>query len=113
MNCLVFEGTTVCLWCRNERDSHPYRWCRRCQGDITRPDPTDREAQLNQRPAWAWRQQPCDCQHGIVTMAGQKLTDQHLTVLQAARNPLEHSRPDRYLPFDETNLRTTRTMAHP
>jgi hypothetical protein len=102
MNCLVFEGTEQCLWCRSDRDTHPYRWCRRCHGDLTTPDPTDREAQLAGRPTWAWRQHPCACRHGIVTLAGRKLTEADLSTLQAARKPLQQSRSDRYLPFNET-----------
>lgn len=87
MNCLVHEGATVCVWCRADRDAHPYRWCRRCNGDLTTPDPTDREAQLAGRPTWAWRQHPCECRHGIVTINGQPLTPNDVSVLDAARNP--------------------------
>lgn len=102
MNCLVHEGTGLCVWCRTERDEHPYRWCRRCNGDLTTPDPTDRESQLEHRPSWAWRQNLCDCRHGIVTIAGQKLSDQDVTRLTEARNTTE----PRYLPFHETDVRT-------
>jgi hypothetical protein len=85
MMCLVYEGTGPCVWCRTSRDQHPYRWCRRCNGDIAKPDPTDREAQLAARPTWAWRQQLCACNHGIVTMKGEELTDDDVTILQRAR----------------------------
>ena len=111
MTCLVFEGTDRCLWCREHRDAHLYRWCRRCQGDMSTPDPTDREGQLAGRPSWAWRQQRCACDHGIVTIEGQKLTADDLTKLDAARRPVEHSSPRVYLPFDDADNRSPRTVA--
>ena len=102
MTCLVYEGTGPCVWCRAEQDQHPYRWCRRCNGDRTTPDPTDREAQLEGRPAWQWRQNMCACQHGIVTIGGQKLSPEDTARLQQARRPVDPTRNRRYLPFDET-----------
>lgn len=86
--CLVFEGGGVCVWCRGDRESHPYRWCRRCNGELSTPDPTDREGQLAHRPTWAWRQHPCACRHGIVTIGGQPLTDDDVAVLDAARSSM-------------------------
>ena len=103
MNCLVYEGSGVCVWCRNERDAHPYRWCRRCGGDRTTPDPTDREAQLEGRPSWAWRQNPCACRHGIVTIVGQKLNADDEARLEQARQ-VDRTPVRRYLPFHETEL---------
>lgn len=103
MTCLVYEGSGPCLWCRGERDQHPYRWCRRCNGDLSTPDPTDREAQLAQAPAWAWRQNPCACRHGIVTIDGQKLITEDEQRLNKARQ-VDQPTAHRYLPFDETQL---------
>ena len=111
MTCLVYEGTGLCVWCRGERDEHPYRWCRRCHGDMSTPDPTDRESQLKARPGWAWRQHPCACRHGIVTMEGRKLSHEDEKTLSEARRPVEHSKPRVYLPFDEPDNRPTRTVA--
>jgi hypothetical protein len=85
MNCLVYEGTDLCVWCRQDREEHPYRWCRRCNGHLTIPDPTDRESQLAGRPMWAWRQHACACRHGIVTLAGRPLQNEDLARLEASR----------------------------
>jgi hypothetical protein len=85
MTCIVFEGSGQCVWCLQDYESHPYRWCRRCQGDGIQPDPTDREAQLNGLPSWLWRQHPCPCGGGIVTLAGQALSPEDRNRLESAR----------------------------
>jgi len=85
MACLVFEGQSRCVWCRESSDVHPYRWCRRCNGDCSTPDPSDRESQLSGRPSWQWRQHWCACGGGIVTMAGQPLSQNDRDVLTRSR----------------------------
>lgn len=93
MTCLIHEGGEACVWCRQPKQKHPFRWCRICKGDMTVPDPTDRESQLQGRPAWQWRQTPCGCRHGIVTIEGQPLTEQQRAII---RNACEPAQP---LPF--------------
>jgi hypothetical protein len=85
VKCIVFEGSSQCVWCLRDAEDHPYRWCRRCQGDGIVPDPLDRESQLAGRPSWAWRQHACGCQGGIVTMGGQALSQDDRNRLESAR----------------------------
>lgn len=77
MSCPLYEGADgVCDWCREPRDQHPYRYCRRCHGFRGTPDPHDREAFSLGLPTYLWRQVPCLCECGIVTMEGQPITKQ-------------------------------------
>jgi hypothetical protein len=85
MSCLVFDGVSQCSWCLQDMEAHPYRWCRRCRGDGSTPDPLDRESQLAGRPAWGWKQLPCACRGGIVTMGGQPLSQDDRNRLESAR----------------------------
>lgn len=73
MSCWVFEGVSVCSWCRGEASHHQFRWCGRCDGNGSVADPMDRESQVAGRPSWQWRQIPCGCGCGIVTMDGEVL----------------------------------------
>ena len=85
MTCLVFDGTSQCDWCLGDFEDHLYRWCRRCHGYGSLPDPLDRESQLAGRASWQWRQQPCPCGGGIVTRSGQPLTSEDRNRLEQAR----------------------------
>jgi len=85
VSCLVYDGTSHCDWCLGDFEDHPYRWCRRCHGYGSLPDPLDREAQLQGLPSWSWRQQPCPCGGGIVTRSGQALTPEDRNRLEQAR----------------------------
>lgn len=83
--CIVFEGASSCVWCLRDAEDHPYRWCRLCRGDGWLPDPLDRESQIAGRPGWAWRQQACACEGGIVTLSGRKLDGDDRNRLESAR----------------------------
>ena len=85
MSCLVFDGSGQCDWCLRDIEDHAYRWCRRCNGYGSLPDPLDRESQLAGRPSWQWRQHRCACRGGIVTVAGQPLTPDDRNRLTTAR----------------------------
>lgn len=87
--CPIFDGSPggPCCWCRRDADDHAYRWCPSCRGDRFVPDLTDRVAQRQGLPLWAWRQVPCRCRGngrylerrgGIVTPDGTPVDDAEL-----------------------------------
>lgn len=75
--CALYTGTNdVCDWCRNPRDEHALRYCRRCGGSGSTPDPLDRSAFAQNLPTYLWRQEPCLCECGIVTLDGHPVSRQ-------------------------------------
>lgn len=87
--CPIYDGVAggPCGWCRQPPDAHRYRWCAACRGDRSVPDLTDRIAQREGAPLWAWRQHPCGCRlddghvvrrGGVVTPDGRPVDDPEL-----------------------------------
>jgi len=73
--CALYEGVNgVCDWCSNEREQHALRYCRRCSGWGSTPDPLDRASFSLKIPTYLWRHEPCLCECGIVTMEGQPVS---------------------------------------
>lgn len=73
MECLVFDGARICVWCRRGREGHVLFPCKSCFGDSILPDPLDRASRRAGLPVWAWRHVACDCtrdEHGQARQGG-------------------------------------------